>query len=58
VLYLIAEGLRNDEIGEKLFISTHTVKVHARNINGKLETHTRIEAVAKARRLGLLPAGM
>jgi LuxR family maltose regulon positive regulatory protein len=56
VLHLVAEGLRNDEIGEKLFISTHTVKVHAKNINAKLDTHSRSEAVARARRLGLLPA--
>jgi len=55
VLRLIAEGLSNEEIGNRLFISLHTVKAHARNINSKLETHTRTQAVSKARGLGLLP---
>ena len=55
VLRLISEGLTNKEIGSKLFISEHTVKTHARNIYAKLETHTRTQAVSKARGLGLLP---
>ncbi|MEZ1338723.1 LuxR C-terminal-related transcriptional regulator, partial [Enterobacter hormaechei] len=36
VLGLIAQGCSNQEIGEQLFISLHTVKTHARRINGKL----------------------
>lgn len=36
VLGLIAEGLRNEDIAEKLFISSHTVRAHRRNINEKL----------------------
>ena len=57
VLHLLGEGLSNVAIGEKLFISPHTVKVHLKNIYAKLETHSRTEAVAQARRLGLLSNG-
>jgi LuxR family maltose regulon positive regulatory protein len=55
VLQLIAEGLTNREIGERLFLSLNTVKAHTRNIYGKLVTHNRTQAVAKARALGILP---
>jgi LuxR family maltose regulon positive regulatory protein len=55
VLRLIAEGFTNQEIGERLFISLHTVKSHARNIFAKLDTRSRTAAVNKARGLGLLP---
>jgi LuxR family maltose regulon positive regulatory protein len=55
VLRLIAEGLSNQEIGEKLFISLHTIKTHCRNLYAKLDTHSRTAAVKKARGLGLLP---
>lgn len=54
VLHRIAEGLANSEIAERLFISKHTVKVHSRNIFSKLDVHTRTQAVAKARSLGIL----
>ena len=54
VLSLIAHGLRNETVGERLFISTHTVKAHTRSIYAKLDVHSRTEAVAKARKLGLL----
>jgi LuxR family maltose regulon positive regulatory protein len=57
VLRLVAEGLSNDQIGEKLFISVHTVKVHTRNINAKLDSHNRTEAVARARTFGILTSG-
>ncbi|WP_051190399.1 response regulator transcription factor [Kaistella palustris] len=40
VLYLICEGLRSREIAEKLFISTHTVESHRRNIMLKLNINT------------------
>ena len=53
VLHLIAEGLTNPEIATRLFLSTHTVKVHTRNIYGKLGAHNRTEAVARARSLGI-----
>jgi LuxR family maltose regulon positive regulatory protein len=54
VLQLIAEGLTNREIANKLFIALGTVKVHTRNIYGKLGVHSRTQAVTKATVLGLL----
>jgi LuxR family maltose regulon positive regulatory protein len=56
VLQLIAEGLSNREIAHKLFLSMSTVKVHTYNIYGKLGVHSRTQAVAKARALGILPS--
>ena len=56
VLQLIAKGLTNQEIASKLFLSLNTVKVHNRNIYGKLSAHHRAEAVARARALGILPS--
>lgn len=53
VLSLIAQGLSNQEVAERLFISLHTVKTHARRINGKLGVARRTQAVAKAKALGL-----
>jgi LuxR family maltose regulon positive regulatory protein len=55
VLQLIAEGCSNREIAGKLYISLNTVKVHTRNINGKLGVNNRMQATVKARELGLLP---
>ena len=55
VLRLIAEGLTNPEVATRLFLSPNTVKVHARNIYGKLGVSNRTQAVARARSLGLLP---
>jgi len=54
VLRLMAEGLSNQEIGERLFLALNTVKGHNRNIFGKLQVQRRTEAVARARELGLL----
>jgi LuxR family maltose regulon positive regulatory protein len=54
ILSLIAQGLTNIEIVQQIFISTHTVKVHTRNIYGKLDVNSRKQAVTKARTLGLL----
>jgi LuxR family maltose regulon positive regulatory protein len=54
VLYLIAAGLSNREIADKLFISLNTVKTHTKNINSKLDVNSRIKAVARAKELGLL----
>jgi LuxR family maltose regulon positive regulatory protein len=56
VLQLIAEGLSNREIAQELFLSISTVKVHTYNIYGKLGVHSRTQAVAKARALGILPS--
>jgi LuxR family maltose regulon positive regulatory protein len=54
VLQLIAEGLSNREISERLFLALITVKGHNRNIFRKLQVRRRTEAVARARKLGLL----
>lgn len=48
VLNLVARGLNNREIAEKLFISENTVKNHVRNILEKLQLHSRVEAVMYA----------
>jgi LuxR family maltose regulon positive regulatory protein len=55
VLQLLAEGLSNREIGQRLYISLPTVKSHTRNIYGKLGVHSREQAVVQARALGILP---
>jgi LuxR family maltose regulon positive regulatory protein len=54
VLRLIADGLSNREIAEKLVLAVTTVKKHASNIYGKLGVGSRTEAVARARTLDLL----
>ncbi|WP_191277530.1 helix-turn-helix transcriptional regulator [Nocardioides flavus (ex Wang et al. 2016)] len=54
VLALVAEGRTNGEIGKQLFISTKTVSVHVSNVLAKLDAASRTEAVAVARRRGLL----
>ncbi len=54
VLRLVAEGLSNQEIADRLYLSPNTVKVHTRNIYGKLGVSNRTEAAARARALGLL----
>jgi LuxR family maltose regulon positive regulatory protein len=55
ILQLIAEGLSNREIGQRLFLSLPTVKWHTSNIYGKLGVKNRTTAVAKARELDILP---
>ncbi len=54
VLRLVAQGLSNGEIGERLFLALDTVKGHNRNIFSKLQVQRRTEAIARARELGLL----
>jgi LuxR family maltose regulon positive regulatory protein len=54
VLRLVAAGLSNREIAERLIISVGTVKTHAHNIYGKLNVRGRTQAVARARELDLI----
>ena len=54
ILQLIAQGLSNREIGERLFLALDTVKGHNRKIFNKLQVQSRTEAIARARELGLL----
>jgi LuxR family maltose regulon positive regulatory protein len=54
VLQLVAEGLTNQEIAERLFLSLATIKWHASNIYSKLGVSNRTEAVARGQMLGLL----
>ncbi|MEQ9027146.1 MAG: LuxR C-terminal-related transcriptional regulator, partial [Aggregatilineales bacterium] len=54
VLGLIVDGLTNRDIAERLVLSVGTVKVHARNIYGKLNVNSRTQAVAMASRYNLL----
>jgi LuxR family maltose regulon positive regulatory protein len=56
VLQLIANGLTNQEIASRLFLSLNTVKAHTRNLYGKLGVHSRTQAVARARVLRILPS--
>ena len=55
VLGLIAEGLSNQEISQRLHITLSTVKGHTTQIYGKLNVNNRVQAVARARSLGLIP---
>ena len=55
ILALIAQGLSNREIGEKLFVSENTVKTHSSRLFEKLGVNRRVQAVQKGRELGLVP---
>jgi LuxR family maltose regulon positive regulatory protein len=54
ILQLIALGLSNREIGERLFLALDTIKGHNRKIFDKLQVQSRTEAIARAHELGLL----
>ena len=54
LLSLIAEGLTNQEIASRLYLSLNTVKVHTRHIFQKLGVSNKLQAVTKAQLLGLL----
>jgi LuxR family maltose regulon positive regulatory protein len=55
ILTLLAEGKSNQEIASDLYLALNTVKRHVYNIFAKLDVQKRTQAVAKARRLGLIP---
>jgi len=57
VLRLIAAGLKNQEIAERLVISVATVKRHITNLYGKLDVSRRTQAISRAQELGLLSFG-
>jgi len=54
ILELIANGLSNREIAEKLFASENTIKTHSSKLFEKLEVKRRTQAIEKGKRLGLL----
>jgi DNA-binding CsgD family transcriptional regulator len=53
VLRLLADGLTNRQIAERLFISEKTVGTHVAHIFAKLDVHTRVEAASRAQALGV-----
>lgn len=55
VLSLVAEGLSNAAIAERLVVSIHTVRNHIASLSAKLGAHSKLEALAIAVRRGLLP---
>jgi DNA-binding NarL/FixJ family response regulator len=54
VLQLVADGLVNREIGQRLFLSEETVKSHVRHLLAKLQARSRAHAVAVGFRRGLI----
>lgn len=54
VLALVAEGLPNRVVGERLFLSVHTVRNHVQRILEKLHVHSKLEAVSVAVREGVI----
>jgi two-component system, NarL family, response regulator LiaR len=55
ILGLIAEGLSNREIGERLFVSENTVKTHSSRLFEKMEVTRRTQAVQRGKELRLIP---
>ena len=55
VLACMSEGLSNQEIAERLFVSLNTVKTHSSNLFEKMDVKRRTQAIEKGKRLGLLP---
>ena len=54
VLQLMAEGLSNKEIADRLFVSVNTIKTHAARLFEKLEAERRTQAVDKAKKLNII----
>jgi DNA-binding CsgD family transcriptional regulator len=55
VLQLMAEGLSNQEIGERLFVSLNTIKTHSAQIFEKMAVKRRTQAVDLAKKLSIIP---
>jgi NarL family two-component system response regulator LiaR len=55
VLELIVAGLSNQDIADRLFVSTSTVKTHVSNVLAKLDASRRTEAIARAKELRIIP---
>jgi DNA-binding NarL/FixJ family response regulator len=55
VLELIAAGLSNQDIADRLFVSASTVKTHVSNLLAKLDASRRTEAIAKAKEMRIIP---
>ena len=55
VLELMARGLTNQEIADKLFVSVNTIKTHSVNLFAKLDVKRRTQAVQKGKELMLIP---
>lgn len=55
VLELMAKGLSNQEIADKLFVSLNTIKTHTSNLFLKLEAKRRTQAIQRAKELELIP---
>ncbi len=54
ILNGIAEGLTDKGLADRLFLSPHTVRTHLKNIYEKLHVHSKVEAVMRAKREGML----
>jgi len=55
ILALIAQGLSNREIGEKLFVSENTVKTHSSRLFEKMSVSRRVQAIQRGKELDLIP---
>ena len=55
VLQLMAQGLSNKEIADKLFVSLSTIKTHSNNLFDKMNVERRTQAIDKGKRLGIIP---
>lgn len=55
VLTLMAQGLTNQEIADKLFVSLNTIKTHSSNLFLKLEVKRRTQAIERGKQLRLIP---
>jgi len=55
ILTLMAQGLSNQQMADRLFVSLNTIKTHAANLFLKMEVERRTQAVEKGRRLSLIP---